>query len=77
MTRLPMTAAGHVALEDELRNRTRIARPSLVQRIRQAISDARREGFIGDSEARQIKRRVEEHLKYIRAAHSQIEPVLT
>src|ERR1700746_1012721 len=39
MTRLPMTAAGHVALEDELRNRTRIARPSLVQRIRQAISD--------------------------------------
>src|ERR1700740_2481343 len=39
MTRLPMTAAGHVALEDELRNRTRIARPTLVQRIRQAISD--------------------------------------
>jgi transcription elongation factor GreA len=39
MTRLPMTAAGHVALEDELRRRTRIARPRLVQRIQQAISD--------------------------------------
>jgi transcription elongation factor GreA len=39
MTRLPMTPAGHVALEDELRHRTRIARPRLVQRIQQAISD--------------------------------------
>jgi transcription elongation factor GreA len=34
-----MTAAGHVALEDELRHRTRIARPRLVQRIQHAISD--------------------------------------
>jgi transcription elongation factor GreA len=39
MTRLPMTAAGHVALEDELRHRIRIARPRLVQRIQQAIAD--------------------------------------
>jgi transcription elongation factor GreA len=39
MIRLPMTAAGHVALEDELRNRTRIAPPRLVRRIQQAISD--------------------------------------
>ena len=31
--------------------------------IRQAISDARREGFIGDAEARQLRRRVEGHLK--------------
>jgi transcription elongation factor GreA len=30
---------GHVALEDELRHRTRIARPRLVQRIQHAISD--------------------------------------
>jgi predicted transcriptional regulator of viral defense system len=45
--------------------------------IRQAISDARREGFIEESEAKQIRRRVEEHLKNIRAAHSQIEPALT
>src|SRR6476660_7485025 len=39
MTRLPVTPAGHVALEDELRYRTRTARPRLVQRIQQAISD--------------------------------------
>src|SRR6201995_1693902 len=39
MTRLPMTAAGHAALEDELRGRIRIARPRLVQRIQQAIAD--------------------------------------
>jgi predicted transcriptional regulator of viral defense system len=45
--------------------------------IRQAISDARREGFIEESEARQIRRRVEEHLKNIRAEHSQMEPALT
>jgi predicted transcriptional regulator of viral defense system len=45
--------------------------------IRQAISDARREGFIEESEARQIRRRVEEHLKNIRTAHSQMEPALT
>ncbi|MGY3618307.1 transcription elongation factor GreA [Bradyrhizobium sp. USDA 10063] len=34
-----MTAAGHAALEDELRGRIRIERPRLVQRIRQAIAD--------------------------------------
>jgi len=42
--------------------------------IRQAISDARREGFIEESEARQIKRRVEEHLKNIRVVQGQLEP---
>jgi predicted transcriptional regulator of viral defense system len=45
--------------------------------VRQAISDARREGFIEESEARQIRRRVEEHLRNIRAADSQMEPALT
>ena len=39
MTRLPMTAAGHAALEDELKGRIRIERPRLVQRIQQAIAD--------------------------------------
>ena len=39
MTRFPVTAAGHVALEEELRHRIRVARPCLVQRIQQAISD--------------------------------------
>ena len=45
--------------------------------IRQAISDARREGFVQDSEARRLRRRVEEHLKNIRAAHSKMEPAIT
>jgi transcription elongation factor GreA len=34
-----MTAAGHAALEDELRGRIRIERPRLVQRVQQAIAD--------------------------------------
>lgn len=45
--------------------------------IRQAISDARREGFIQESEARKLRRRVEEQLKSIRAAHSKMEPAIT
>ena len=45
--------------------------------IRQAISDERREGFIQQSEARQLRRRVEEHLKSIRSAHTKLEPAST
>jgi predicted transcriptional regulator of viral defense system len=45
--------------------------------IRQAISDARREGFIQESETRQLRHRVEEHLKTIRAAHNEMEPAIT
>jgi transcription elongation factor GreA len=39
MSKLPMTAAGHVILEDELNQRIRVERPRLVQRIRDAIAD--------------------------------------
>jgi transcription elongation factor GreA len=39
MIKLPMTAAGHTALEDELMQRIRIERPRLVQRIQEAIAD--------------------------------------
>ncbi len=41
--------------------------------IRQAIADARREGFIDDAESRRLRRRVEEHLTTDRDA--QVEPV--
>jgi transcription elongation factor GreA len=34
-----MTAAGHSALEDELKQRIRLERPRLVQRIQEAIAD--------------------------------------
>ena len=39
MNKLPMTAAGHSALEGELRQRIRVERPRLVQRIQEAIAD--------------------------------------
>ena len=39
MNKLPMTARGHSALEDELTNRIRIERPRLIQRIQGAIAD--------------------------------------
>jgi transcription elongation factor GreA len=39
MNKLPMTAGGHSALEDELRHRIRIGRPRLIQRIQEAIAD--------------------------------------
>src|SRR5215831_14569803 len=39
MSKLPMTAAGHSALEDELKQRIRVERPRLVERIQAAIAD--------------------------------------
>jgi len=39
VNRLPITAAGHAALEDELKHRIRVERPRLIQRIQQAIAD--------------------------------------
>ncbi len=39
MNKLPMTAGGHSALENELAHRIRIERPRLIQRIQEAIAD--------------------------------------
>jgi len=39
MTKFPMTAAGHAALEDELNRRIGVERPRLIQRIQEAIAD--------------------------------------
>lgn len=36
--------------------------------VRQAVSDARREGFISDTEARQLRRRIDTHLRSFKAA---------
>ena len=38
MSRLPVTAAGHTALEDELMHRIRVNRPLLTRRIQEAIA---------------------------------------
>jgi hypothetical protein len=43
--------------------------------VRQAITDARREGYIGDTEARRLRRRVEAHIKSLSAAPGRTEPV--
>jgi transcription elongation factor GreA len=39
MTKFPITAAGHSALEDELKHRIAVVRPQLIRRIREAIAD--------------------------------------
>jgi len=39
MTKIPMTAAGHSALEGELKHRIAVERPRLIQRIQEAIAD--------------------------------------
>jgi transcription elongation factor GreA len=39
MNKLPMTAAGHLVLEEELKHRIQVERPRLIQRIQDAIAD--------------------------------------
>jgi transcription elongation factor GreA len=39
MNRLPITTAGHAALEDELKHRIGVERPRIIYRIRDAIAD--------------------------------------
>jgi transcription elongation factor GreA len=39
MKKLPMTAAGHSVLEEELKHRIQVERPRLIQRIQDAIAD--------------------------------------
>jgi transcription elongation factor GreA len=39
MNKIPMTAAGHLLLEEELRHRIRLERPRLIRRIQDAIAD--------------------------------------
>jgi transcription elongation factor GreA len=39
MIRLPITSAGHAALERELKHRIQVERPRFIQRIKEAIAD--------------------------------------
>jgi transcription elongation factor GreA len=39
MNRLPITSAGHAALEDELKRCIQVERPRIIQRIQEAIAD--------------------------------------
>jgi len=51
-----------------------LASGARVDLLRQAISDARREGYIGDAEAGRLRRRIESHLKSLRASSAKPEP---
>ena len=66
---IPLTSIGQT-VSDLLKSGDRI------DLIRQSISGARREGFIGESEARQLRRRVEEHLKPVRLTQGRMEPAI-
>ena len=39
MNKFPMTAVGHLVLEEELKHRIQVERPRLIQRIQEAIAD--------------------------------------
>jgi len=39
MNKLPMTAAGHLVLEEELKHRIQVERPNVIQRMQEAIAD--------------------------------------
>jgi predicted transcriptional regulator of viral defense system len=41
--------------------------------VRQAVSDARREGFISDTEARQLRRRIDAHIRSLKAGNRRSE----
>ena len=55
-----MTAAGHAALEDELKGRIRIERPRLIQRIQQAIADDANLVENSEYQAAQVEQNVNE-----------------
>jgi hypothetical protein len=42
--------------------------------LRQAISGARREGYIGSAEAARLRRRIEKHLNLLRASTKTPKP---
>ena len=44
--------------------------------LKQAISDARREGYISDAGATKLRRRIESHLKLLRTSPKTLEPKL-
>jgi|SRR6516225_9582408 len=65
MNKLPMTAAGHSALEGELKQRIRVERPRLVQRIQEAIADDT--NLAENSEYQAARELSHENLVYVRS----------
>lgn len=50
-----------------------LASSGRIDLLRQAISDARREGYIGAAEAGQLRSRIESHLKSLRPSSEKVE----
>jgi hypothetical protein len=42
--------------------------------LKQAVADARREGYIADADAARLRRRIESHLKSLRSSRKTLEP---
>jgi transcription elongation factor GreA len=60
MNKLPMTAAGHSALEDELKQRIQVERPHFVQRIQEAIADDSNLGGNSEYHAAKVEQEINE-----------------
>jgi transcription elongation factor GreA len=60
MSKLPMTAAGYRALEDELRRRIQVERVRLIQRIKEAIADDSNLAEISEYQAAKAEQEISE-----------------
>ena len=61
MNKLPMTAAGHLVLEEELRHRIQVERPHLIQRIQEAIADDSNLAENSEYQAAETEREINEN----------------
>ena len=61
MKKLPMTAAGHSVLEEELKHRIQVERPRLIQRIQEAIADDSNLAENSEYQAAETEREINEN----------------
>ena len=61
MNKLPMTAAGHSVLEEELKRRIQVERPRLIQRIQEAIADNSNLAENSEYQAAETEREINEN----------------
>jgi len=77
MTSREITVQEGLPLTTIAKTRTFWRPAARIDLLRQAISDARNEGYIGGTEAGQLPRRTELHLKLLRSSGSKLEPTTT
>ena len=61
MNKLPMTAAGHSVLEEELKHRMQVERPRLIRRIQDAIADDSNLAENSEYQAAETEREINEN----------------